>query len=412
MQFLLSQLINPSYLMQRRALALYLALVLGVAVYLGITDPSGKTGINRGDFPAFWSMAAIASSAEPFRLYDTEVQRQVQNLTWPALQGSLLPAAYPAHLAFFLRPLTLLSPLVARWVWTVICVAAAFFGIRLLVRLNRSIDWAPWMVFSAMCGFTPVLRGILGGQVLSFGILIFAMVLTLERRRGSLLNELLLGALLGIWLFKPYYALCAIAVPVLQRRWGALLSFVLLALISWCFGALVAGASWLGEWTDFAGRFARINLETNAHQMPNLWAQGERLFGDAGDLARLKLAWLFSAYAALLLAVYALLGRDVVRVFLKAPKQHGTELFLVMMALVVVAVPQVNFYDLGLSAGASVVLIRPEVRGDRWFIAGCIGLSQFSINPPLGFPVHFALGLMGLVYVCVRVRDVVKAEFA
>lgn len=396
--------------MQRRVLAVYLVLIFGVVVYLGVSDPNGKTGVNRGDFPAFWSMAAIASSQESFRLYDIEEQRRVQNLTWPALEGRILPAAYPAHLAFFLRPLTFFSPLVARWIWTVACVAAAFFGIRLFARLNRSIAWAPWMVFSAMCGFTPVLRGILGGQVLSFGILIFAAVFTIERRRRSLLSDLLLGALLGVWLFKPYYALCAITVPVLQRRWGALLSFSLIALISWWLGVLVVGPNWLAEWVDFAGSFARTNLETNSHQMPNLWAQGERLFGGAGDLAGLKIAWLISAYAALLLAVCALLGMGVVRGFFTAPKQNGPELFLVIMALVVVAVPQVNFYDLGLTACACLALIRPGVRADRWFVAACIGLSQFTIEPPLGFPVHFALGLMGLGYVCVRVRVAVHSS--
>lgn len=105
------------------------ALGLAIAIIGALSiEQAPSAAIVRGDFPAFYTMATLASRGEGARLYDLETQRQVQNEAWPSLDGSVLPVAYPAFLAFFIEPLAKLSPSNARLVWVVgmgICVVVA-----------------------------------------------------------------------------------------------------------------------------------------------------------------------------------------------------------------------------------------------------------------------------------------------
>jgi len=387
----------------RRSLAAFLVLGAFGAWYLAQHDSEETSALRRGDFPAFWSMAVIASGPEPHRLYDLELQRQVQNEAWPSLKGAVLPAAYPPQVAFVLRPLAQVDHQTARLIWTGCNLVAVIVACVLLVRRNGTILWAPWMVFSLLCIFSPVLRGILGGQVLSFVMLLFALTAALERR-NSWRADLFLGLVLGVWLCKPYYALCALAVPVMQRRWVVLLSFSVVAAVSWWAARRVMGPGWFSAWAAFAQTFAAINMETNAHQMPNLWAQVYRL---SGASERLGVAWwalVMGAYGTCLGGVYALLGTRCVRVLLSTPRRNGDLLLMLIFALLVVLMPQVNFYDLGLMACTVLVLFRPGHRTDWWFVGMCLVLSQFGVSPLFGVPIHFIIALSGLAHVCLRVR--------
>jgi len=388
----------------RRALVAYLALgVLGVGI-LAINDSHETSAVRRGDFPAFWSMAVIASGSEPYRLYDLDLQRKVQNEAWPSLNGGVLPAAYPPQVAFALRPLAWVGHGAARLVWTVCSVVAVLVACGILVRSNCAVSWTPWMVFSLLCVFSPVLRGILGGQVLSSVMLLFALTVTLERK-NSYWADLLLGIVLGVWLCKPYYALCVIVVPMMQRRWVTLVSFFVVAAASWWVARDVVGPEWFSSWIGFAQNFAAINIETNAHQMPNLWAQLYRLCAAS---ERTGAAWwglVAGGYIVTAVSVYALLGDRCVRALLSAPRQNGDLLLVLVISLLVVLMPQVNFYDLGLFACAVVVLFQPGNRADWWFVGVCLLLSQFGVNPPWGVPVHFVLAIGGLVWMCLRVCE-------
>ena len=395
----------------RRSLAAFLVLGAFGAWYLAQHDSEETSALRRGDFPAFWSMAVIASGPEPHRLYDLELQRQVQNEAWPSLKGAVLPAAYPPQVAFVLRPLAQVDHETARLIWTGCNLVAVIVACVLLVRRNGTILWAPWMVFSLLCIFSPVLRGILGGQVLSFVMLLFALTAALERR-NSWRADLFLGLGLGVWLCKPYYALCALAVPVMQRRWVALLSFSVVAAVSWWAARGVMGPGWFSAWAAFAQTFAAINIETNAHQMPNLWAQIYRLFGPSERAATTWWAVIPGVYGLCLGGVYALLSSRSVRVLVSTPRQNGDLLLLLILSLSVVLMPQVNFYDLGLMACIVIVIFRPGHREDWWFVGVCLLLAQGGVSPPFGAPIHFLIALSALVYVSLRVRDCLSRRSA
>jgi hypothetical protein len=388
----------------RRTLATFLMLGAIMSVWVAVNDSRETTAVRQGDFPAFWSLAVIAAGPEPHRLYDVELQRAVQNAAWPALAGSALPAAYPPYVAYVLQPLAHLDHMVARQIWTGVSLVASFVAVLLLVRLNPSLPWAPWMVWTALFLFSPTLRGIAGGQLMSIIALLMALCFTFERRR-SWMADVLLGAALGVLLCKPYYALCALAIPILQRRWLAILCFSAVALGWMQCAVAVLGDDWFIEWTTFARRFAQINLETNSHQMPNLWAQLYSIYGGTQNFGLVGWGLAVASYAALALGVFYVIGPTAVRKLLKAPRQYGDLLLCLVLSLVVILMPQVNFYDLGVVACAVISLFRPGSLFDRVTVIACIVISQFAVSPPFGLPVHFVLALIGLGYVCVHVRE-------
>jgi len=86
--------------LDRALIAASVGLVIALVVAL-FAEKSPSAAINRGDFPAFYTLARIASSSEPHRLYDLKLQTDVQNEVWPTFEGGVLPAAYPAYVAFF-----------------------------------------------------------------------------------------------------------------------------------------------------------------------------------------------------------------------------------------------------------------------------------------------------------------------
>jgi len=370
---------------------------------LAFSDSTGQSAVQRGDFPAFWSMALIAGGPESGRLYDLDLQREVQNKAWPSMSGGVLPAAYPPYVALVLKPLAGLDLQGARCLWTLSSLGAAFLAVCLFVRSNSKNIWAPWMVCGVLCVFTPALRGIFGGQVLSFIVCLFALTRWFERR-NLLWADLALGVVLGVWLCKPYYALCALVVPVLQRRWVTLLAFMLVAALCWQGAVWVMGPAWFRAWMAFAREFGAINLQTNAYQMPNLWSQVYRLWGVLAMPEALQ--WAVMALAYLLLVVYvgSILGMRVVWLLLSDSRRYGDLLLLVSMSLVVVTMPQVNFYDLGIIACAVIALFSPHQARDWYFVGCCIVLSQISPVIAREVPLHFVLGILGLGYVCSRVR--------
>jgi len=375
-----------------------------MAVWLAIQDQNETTAVRRGDFPAFWALAVIAAGDEPHRLYDLELQRRIQNRSWPALAGSVLPAAYPPYVAYVLQPLARFDHRTARQIWTTISLFASFISVLLLVRGNRSVLWSAWMVWTLLLLFSPTLRGVVGGQLISIVMLLISLC-AIFTRRSSWRADLLLGIALGGLLCKPYYALAALVIPTLQRRWLTIAIFVVIALGWSVCAAKVPGDNWLVEWGTFAASFTQINLDANAQQMPNLLAQLYRLSVGVNNFG--PSAWIaaVTSYVILASVAYLLVGAETLRMLLKFPRQNGELLLCLLLSLVVVSMPQVNFYDLGVISCAMIALFDSGHFFDRITVAVCILLSQFGVSPPFGAPVHFALGLIGVGYVCIRVRE-------
>jgi hypothetical protein len=163
-----------------------------------------------------------------------------------------------------------------------------------------------------------------------------------------------------------------------------------------------------------------MNLETNAHQMPNLWAQVYRLYREVlglkpEQITGVNTPW-FSycvAYCAVLAFLYLLLGSKAFKALLFNPRRYSDLILAISLTATIVFIPQVNFYDLGVPAYVALYLFRPDYKTDWAFWGISVMLSQLAVHPPFGVPIHFILALGALFYVTRRVRgEVVTALLA
>lgn len=354
----------------RFLIAAALGLIVAIIGALSI-EQAPSAAIARGDFPAFYTMATLASRGQGARLYDLTTQRQVQNDLWPSLDGSVLPVAYPAFLAFFVEPLAELSPSKARFVWILLMALCVVVAGALLARSSSFLRGLTWQVVVASLLFAPLFLGVLGGQIVGASVLLYAAILFLARKQKKEM-EIPLGVVTGLWMYKPHFALAVVVVFLLQRRWRAIAAWFVTCCALWTLGASVAGWGWLSAWSMFARGFAHIDLVSNAPRMTGVVPFLFVLSGwvSEGWRARVEVWQALTLISACIVpCALALLTRRGV------PTTVNSGLLAVGPLLVLFA-PAVNFYDLALGAVPLLVMFRPTVRGDLWLAGGVIVLSQ------------------------------------
>lgn len=359
--------------LNRLLIAATIGLLVSVVCALSIEQPP-SAAITRGDFPAFYSMASIANRGEGTSLYDLEVQRRIQNEAWPSLQGSLLPAAYPAFLAFMIKPLAALPPSDARLVWTTVMVICVILALIVTARSSPHLHGLTWQVVVIALLFSPLLMGALGGQIVGLSVLLYAGLISLEQKKGSR-NEVLLGLVTGLWMYKPHFALAVVVALGLSRRWRAVGTWFVTSLLLWLAGVSVAGVGWLSHWYSFAKTFAHIDLTTNASQMtgviPFLYVLTQWL---GGALSTRGEVW----EALTLLSSLVVPGVLVLAVWLPiVPTERG--LIVLLGPLLVLFAPAVNFYDLSLAALSLLAFLRPSNRMDIVIAISIVVLSQCAM---------------------------------
>lgn len=375
------------------------AAALGLIIAIGIslaTEQSSSAAINRGDFPAFYTLAYLVANGDGHRLYDLDLQQQVQNAVWPSLSGSVLPAAYPAYLGFLVQPLALLDVTTSRMVWVSFMIACVVVAAAVLARSVPTLTGMGWRLVISLFLFCPLFMGVIGGQVVGWSLLCYSLLFALNRRR-SVGTEVLFGAVVGMWMVKPHYALAAVAMILFERRWVALGSWFGVSVILWSLGALVAGPDWVHEWVAFARHFAVIDLATNAYQMTGVIPVGYSLVRGVGFGSQLSpQVWdILSLLVAFVVPIGLAVGSRIERSY---PARSGSVPLLALGPLLVLFAPAVNFYDLALALLPLVVLFRPTCRRDL-VLAGCglvasqfVGLGREWAVPGISFTL--ALGMI------------------
>lgn len=382
--------------LERVLLAAGLGLVLAIIVSLA-TEQSPSAAIKRGDFPAFYTFARLAESGEGARLYDLQRQSEVQNAEWPSLAGGVLPVAYPAYLAFFVRPLALLDVGTAQLVWGCLMVACVVGSVLILSRIIPALHGLSWQLAVAVFLFGPLFVGVLGGQLVGWSVLCYSLLIALDQRRDAR-NETLTGLVAGMWMVKPHYGLAVAALLLFERRWRALASWFGVTTALWGVGVYVAGSSWVADWIGFARRFAEIDLATNAYQMtgciPALYSLMNG--GGQGDAPSTGFWDTLSLVAALFVPLGLLLGSRWGRVH----RPTVSVPLLSLGALLVLFAPSVNFYDLSLALVPLIALFRPTVRADL-LSAGILlcasqilGIWKGSSMPGLSFAVTLGMTVL------------------
>ena len=366
------QLFTAPGRIRRIAIALLIALALALA-WVGL-DPLGSlsgplTSVKLGDFPAFFSLAAIAAGSEPHRLYDFALQREIQNQIWPQLQGALLPGIYPPYVALLARPLVWLGPLWGHVVWGALQLLFLILTARAITRINSSLAEYSVEILAGLLLCAPVLLGVFGGQLIAASMFIYALCFIYQGRR-DLRGEIIFGSLIGLWFFKPHYALIMLMLPVIQWRVRVVATTALVATILYLLGSLVLGLDWIATWCDALTRFTPMNIIPNARQMTGLLGAVTGM----PDQANSALAWAALALTTALLLRLAFAARQ------SFSKPIGLPKFLPLFGVtVVLATPQANFYDLGLALVAICSVLSLKTHKQLYLLGiwcGACGLAS------------------------------------
>ena len=366
------QLFTAPGRIRRIAIALLIALALALA-WVGL-DPLGSlsgplTSVKLGDFPAFFSLAAIAAGSEPHRLYDFALQREIQNQIWPQLQGALLPGIYPPYVALLARPLVWLGPLWGHVVWGALQLLFLILTARAITRINSSLAGYSVEILAGLLLCAPVLLGVFGGQLIAASMFIYALCFIYQGRR-DLRGEIIFGSLIGLWFFKPHYALIMLMLPVIQWRVRVVATTALVATILYLLGSLVLGLDWIATWCDALTRFTPMNIIPNARQMTGLLGAVTGM----PDQANSALAWAALALTTALLLRLAFAARQ------SLSKPIGLPEFLPLFGVtVVLATPQANFYDLGLALVALCSVLSLKTHKQLYLLGiwcGACGLAS------------------------------------
>ena len=366
------QLFTAPGRIRRIAIALLIALALALA-WVGL-DPLGSlsgplTSVKLGDFPAFFSLAAIAAGSEPHRLYDFALQREIQNQIWPQLQGALLPGIYPPYVALLARPLVWLGPLWGHVVWGALQLLFLILTARAITRINSRLAEYSVEILAGLLLCAPVLLGVFGGQLIAASMFIYALCFIYQGRR-DLRGEIIFGSLIGLWFFKPHYALIMLMLPVIQWRVRVVVTTALVATILYLLGSLVLGLDWIATWCDALTRFTPMNIIPNARQMTGLLGAVTGM----PDQANSALAWAALALTTALLLRLAFAARQ------SLSKPIGLPEFLPLFGVtVVLATPQANFYDLGLALVAICSVLSLKTHKQLYLLGiwcGACGLAS------------------------------------
>ena len=366
------QLFTAPGRIRRIAIALLIALALALA-WVGV-DPLGSlsgplTSVKLGDFPAFFSLAAIAAGSEPHRLYDFALQREIQNQIWPQLQGALLPGIYPPYVALLARPLVWLGPLWGHVVWGALQLLFLILTARAITRINSSLAGYSVEILAGLLLCAPVLLGVFGGQLIAASMFIYALCFIYQGRR-DFRGEIIFGSLIGLWFFKPHYALIMLMLPVIQWRVRVVATTALVATILYLLGSLVLGLDWIATWCDALTRFTPMNIIPNARQMTGLLGAVTGM----PDQANSALAWAALALTTALLLRLAFAARQ------SLSKPIGLPKFLPLFGVtVVLATPQANFYDLGLALVAICSVLSLKTHKQLYLLGiwcGACGLAS------------------------------------
>ena len=366
------QLFTAPGRIRRIAIALLIALALALA-WVGL-DPLGSlsgplTSVKLGDFPAFFSLAAIAAGSEPHRLYDFALQREIQNQIWPQLQGALLPGIYPPYVALLARPLVWLGPLWGHVVWGALQLLFLILTARAITRINSRLAEYSVEILAGLLLCAPVLLGVFGGQLIAASMFIYALCFIYQGRR-DLRGEIIFGSLIGLWFFKPHYALIMLMLPVIQWRLRVVATTALVATILYLLGSLVLGLDWIVTWCDALTRFTPMNIIPNARQMTGLLGAVTGM----PDQANSALAWAALALTTALLLRLAFAARQ------SLSKPIGLPEFLPLFGVtVVLATPQANFYDLGLALVAICSVLSLKTHKQLYLLGiwcGACGLAS------------------------------------
>ncbi len=285
-------------------LAVGLWLALHTALYPALANERAP-GPALDDFGVFYAAATMVRDGRGAELYDIDaiVREEARVYGREVEHTPVLPYFNPPAFAAALVPLTWLPPGTAAAIFLALTTGALVAGLALLWRRSRLGIPGGWAALGMLVAFQPVRDTFFHGQpsfLLFFGFAGAFVAFASGRERLG-------GALLGLLLLKPNYALVPVAILLWKRRWTALAGFGSTAAI-WLALSLVGGglsSLWTypaflwraASWDDMngisiAGMFGwnglvRTLLGPGRHDAVSVWT----LALSVPTLSALALAW-------------------------------------------------------------------------------------------------------------------------
>ena len=244
------------------------SILIGITVALvstWINDTTHESLLKRGDFPAFYAAAKIVASKKFESLYDSELQRSIENEFWPSLAGEYYHFAYPQYVAGLLAPLAYLPPLIAKLLFTTLMLLCL---ILVSNKLSDIISSTPIVVFALLFAFSPNFVGVLAAQNSALSMLCYVFVL--HAVYSSKDNDKSVGLALGFWAFKPHYFLIAAVFFLLARKYKTILWSLIPLSVYFIIGVYIGGIYWLNDWLTAVMEFGKLDNLANADRMVSL----------------------------------------------------------------------------------------------------------------------------------------------
>ncbi len=234
---------------RRLAAAVLVALIASFVATLASGD-GAATGAGRlgGDYPAFYAAGRIAADGDLDEVNDLRrLEAEQEDLLPAEAPDGFLTWAYPPHVALLYRPLAALPYRPSYAVHTLLMVAAFVAAVVLARPLVPWLNSGATLVPVALgLAFWPMFRAIGAGQntALSLLLLVGASRATAAGHDGRA------GVLLGLLLFKPQFAVLAVALWAVARRGRTVAAFAGVAAATWALNAAFLGVGWVARWLD------------------------------------------------------------------------------------------------------------------------------------------------------------------
>ncbi|WP_230417541.1 glycosyltransferase family 87 protein [Paraburkholderia polaris] len=211
------------------------------------------------DFSVFWSASYAMQHGPAWQVYDYTYFEKIETALFQFPHGSFLPWLYPPTFLVLVKPLVLMPPVVAYFVFVGISALLFVFATLRLSRIASSMGTSPrgWLLVAACpCVFVPALFG--QNSLLTAALAALAVHWIARHPARA-------GLCVGLLAIKPQMALLFPFVLIAARAWRA---FGVAALSASLFGALsvlICGAQSLHRFVVVTTLARELMLEHGRH---------------------------------------------------------------------------------------------------------------------------------------------------
>lgn len=257
------------YILSSKTFAAILLFVLSTTVIVTTVLAPPESPLFEGDFAPFYAAATLLKNpATASFIYDIDSLVEVQKQLWPHMEGVYLVGYPPYTIALFI-PLTYFSPLFAKFLFVLLSLVAVVLSALILVRLFQPKRDIRIQTIAALLCFAPLFHSVFGGQNSALSLLLF-IITTYCFIKKSPGGDLLAGATLGLWLFKPHFALVLILGFLIAKRYAILPTLALMTFGYYGVATYYLGVDWPLLWLRGLESFVPNDFSNNSHQMMSL----------------------------------------------------------------------------------------------------------------------------------------------